>query len=82
MPILDVYGEISPQSELILDITSEKFSPLVLDLLPYGHAWDREDPLLRQLVTAESIELSRVDVRARALERETISSTSDSVRTS
>lgn len=72
MPIVDVYGDISPQSELILDITSEKFAPLVMDLLPHGHAWDREDPILQELVRAESIELSRVDVRARALERELI----------
>lgn len=70
MPILDVYGEISPQSELILDITSKKFAPLVLELLPNGRAWDREDPLLVKLATAESIELSRVDVRIRDLERE------------
>lgn len=70
MPILDVYGEISPQSELILDITSGKFAPLVMELLPHGHAWDREDPILQDLVTAEALELSRVDVRARALERE------------
>lgn len=70
MPIVDVYGEVSPQSELILDITSLKFSPLVMDLLPHGAAWDREDPVLGELVTAESLELSRVDVRARALERE------------
>ena len=70
MPILDIYGEVSPQGELILDITSEKFGPLVFDLLPHGHAWDREDPVLGELVMAESLELSRVDVRARALERE------------
>ena len=70
MPAIDIYGEVSPESELILDITSLKFSPLVMDLLPHGHAWDREDPILGELVKAESLELSRVDVRARALERE------------
>jgi uncharacterized protein YmfQ (DUF2313 family)/photosystem II stability/assembly factor-like uncharacterized protein len=70
MPILDIYGETSPDSELILDITSRKFGPLVMDLLPHGAAWDREDPVLGELVMAESLELSRVDVRARALERE------------
>lgn len=70
MPIFDIYGDVSPAAELILDITNEKFGPLVMDLLPHGHAWDREDPVLQELVLAESLELSRVDVRARGLERE------------
>ena len=70
MPILNIYGEVSPGFALVLDITSLKFGPLVMDLLPNGAAWDREDPILGELVLAESLELSRVDVRARALERE------------
>ncbi len=70
MPIYDVYGEISPGSELILDITSQKFAPLVMDLLPHGPAWDREGAILRAVASAEAVELSRVDVRARALVRE------------
>ncbi len=70
MPLVDVYGEISPGSELVLDITNQKFAPLVLDLLPHGPAWDREGVILRSLVSAEAVELSRVGVRARALERE------------
>lgn len=67
---VDVYGEISPGSELILDITNQKFAPLVMDLLPRGPAWDREGPVLQALVRAEALELSRVAVRAKALERE------------
>lgn len=70
MPIYDVYGETSPGSALILDITSQKFAPLVMDLLPHGPAWDREGAILRSIVSAEAVELSRVDVRARALQRE------------
>lgn len=67
---VEVYGETSPGSELILDITNQKFAPLVMDLLPRGPAWDREGPVLQALVRAEALELSRVAVRAKALERE------------
>ena len=70
MPIIDLYGEAVVDGELVLDITSDKFTRVVLDLLPNGHAWDREDPVLQELVRAEAVELSRVDVRARAFKRE------------
>jgi uncharacterized protein YmfQ (DUF2313 family) len=70
MPIVDVYGEISPGSELVMDVTNQRFAPLVLDLLPHGPAWDREGLILRALVSAEAVELSRVAIRASDLERE------------
>lgn len=70
MPIVDVYGEEGPGSEAVLDVTNGKYGPLVLDLLPNGLAWDREDPLLKKLCLAEAVELSRVDIRARTLEIE------------
>lgn len=70
MALVDVYGEISPGSELILDITNQKFAPLVMELLPRGPAWDREGIILKALVSAEAVELSRVGVRSQDLERE------------
>jgi len=70
MPIVDVYGEISPQVEWIVDVTTLQYGPLVQELLPNGRAWDRDDPVLAKLCLAESIELSRVAVRAAQFERE------------
>lgn len=70
MPIVDVYGQEGPGSEVVLDVTNGKYGPLVLDLLPNGLAWDREDPLLKKLCLAEAVELSRVDIRSKTLERE------------
>lgn len=70
MALVDVYGEVSPGSELVLDVTSQRFAPLVMELLPRGPAWDREGVILKALVSAEAVELSRVAIRARDLERE------------
>jgi uncharacterized protein YmfQ (DUF2313 family) len=67
---IDIYGKVTPYAVASFDLTSLKFKPLVLELLPRGAAWDREGEVLNKLCAAESIELSRVDQRATNLERE------------
>lgn len=52
------------------DCTHRRFEPILADLLPRGRAWDRDDPVLRQLVAAVGTELSRVDLRTEKLLRE------------
>ncbi len=43
------------------DYTS--YLQLLLSLLPKGKAWNRNDPVLSQLLTGEAVELARVDSR-------------------
>lgn len=52
------------------EVTHRRFESTIFDLLPRGHAWDRNDPVLQALVAAQATELSRVDKRGEKLRRE------------
>lgn len=70
MAFVDLFGATSGAVQGDLDVTHRRFEPVELDLLPRGLAWDREDPQLLAIVAAQMTELSRVDLRAEALEDE------------
>lgn len=53
--------------EGLVDVTHRAFEPVMRDLLPRGAVWDREDPVLRDLVAGDATELSRVDRSCRNL---------------
>lgn len=53
-----------------LDLVTDEFVAPLFALLPNGPAWPREDAVLRRLVAAITVELSRVAVREGKLGRE------------
>lgn len=70
MAAVGMLGETSGGVVGVMGQSSLRFAPVVSDLLPFGLAWDREDPVLQELIRAESREISRADIRGRDLTRE------------
>lgn len=71
MAITDLLGATKAATTVGLwDCTHRRFEPVLADLLPHGRAWDREDPVLQELVASFATEFSRVDKRAAKLELE------------
>ena len=67
MAAVNLYGQAASADQAVLDCTHRRLDFVVSELLPRGRAWDREDPVLQALVSAEATELSRVDHRGRTL---------------
>ena len=70
MAAVGMLGETSGGVVGVMGQSNLRFVPVVSDLLPFGLAWDREDPTLQELIRAESREISRADIRGRDLTRE------------
>ncbi|MCY1003982.1 DUF2313 domain-containing protein [Nannocystis pusilla] len=71
MALVNIYGTSeAAATEGWGDCTHRRLEPALAALLPNGWAWDREDPVQKALIAAHGAELSRVEVRAAALERE------------
>lgn len=70
MAAVGMLGETSGGVVGVMGQSNLRFAAVVSDLLPFGLAWDREDPVLQEIIRAESRELSRADIRGRDLTRE------------
>lgn len=71
MAVYEMYGLGLAGEAGYLEVTTDRFeAPLAL-LLPNGPAWPRDDETLQTLVTALTVEFSRLAVRENKLDRET-----------
>lgn len=70
MAVYDMYGVGLVGDHGVLDVVHDRYeAPLAL-LLPNGPAWPRDDETLQTLVTALTVEFSRISVRSDKLGRE------------
>lgn len=71
MAFVDLYGLVEAGKVAgEWDCTNRRYEQVILDLLPNGAAWSRDDPVLQELVASEATELSRVALRGEKLLRE------------